>query len=73
MKWSGISSYFDRFWLAETAFTGLYLRVSRPQTAFNGVFGVSIFSHDRLTSAGAIKKAVIMHCVNLSEGKFPII
>ena len=31
--------YFARLWLAETAFTRLYLRVSRPQTAFIGLFG----------------------------------
>ena len=54
IKWSGISPYFVCLWLAETAFTGVYLRVSTPQTAFSGVFGVSIFSHARLTSVGAI-------------------
>ena len=56
IKWSGISPYLARLWLAETAFTRVYLRVSRPQTAFSGLFGVSIFSHARLTAAGAMKK-----------------
>ena len=44
IKWSGISPSFARLWLAETAFTRAYLRVNWPQTAFSGLFGVSIFS-----------------------------
>ena len=39
IKWSGISAYFARLWLAKTAFTWVYLRVSTPQTALSGVFG----------------------------------
>ena len=46
--------YFARLWLAETAFTRVYLRGSIPQTAICGVFGVSIFSYTKLTSPGAI-------------------
>ena len=45
----------------------------KPQAALSGVIGVSIFSHARFTSAGAIKKSNYYECVNLSEGKFPII
>ena len=44
IKWSGISPSFARLWLAETAFTRVYLRVNWPLTAFSGLFGVSIFS-----------------------------
>ena len=45
IKWSEIFPYFARLWLAETAFTGVYLRVSWPQTALSGLFGVSIFNY----------------------------
>ena len=51
-----IFPFFVRLWLAETAFTRVYLRVSTPQTAFSGVSGVCISSHARLSAAGAIKK-----------------
>ena len=44
IKWSGISPYFARLWLAETAFTGVYLRVSWPQMLNDGLFGVSVMS-----------------------------
>ena len=47
--------YFARLWLAETAFTGVYLRMSTPLTAICGVFGVSIFSYANLTSAERVK------------------
>ena len=41
IKWSGISSYFARFWMAGMKFPGGYLRVSTPQTSFGGLFGGS--------------------------------
>ena len=44
IKWSGISPSFARLWLAETAFTRVYLRVNWPLTAFSGLFGVSLCS-----------------------------
>ena len=46
--------------VVETAFARVYLRVSTLQTAFCGVFGVSIFGYARFTSAG-VKKAVIVN------------
>ena len=44
IKWSVISPSFARLWLAEAAFTRVYLRVNWPLMAFSGLFGVSIFS-----------------------------
>ena len=46
--------YFARLWFAETAFTRVYLRVSSPETAICGVFGIFIFSYAKLTSAAVI-------------------
>ena len=39
--------YFACLWLAETAFTWLYLRVSRPQMAVSGLFGGVNWPHIR--------------------------
>ena len=44
IKWSGISPSFARLWLAETAFTRVYLRVNWPQMLNDGLFGVSVMS-----------------------------
>ena len=95
IKWSGISHSFARLWLAEMAFTRVYLRVNWPQmlssavfgvllstkqqrrtirftneiafrckySAFSGVFGVSMFSHAKLITAGRDKIAVIVSLV----------
>ena len=49
IKWSGISPYFARLQLADTAYTGVYRRVSTLQTALSGVFEISIFSYARRT------------------------
>ena len=65
IKWSGISPYFARLWLAETAFTRVYLRLSTQQTVFSGVFGVSIFSHARLTAAGGKNGGKTQKCCQL--------
>ena len=45
----------------------VYLRVSTLQTVVCGVYGVSIFSYARLTSAGAIKSSNC-ECLNFREG-----
>ena len=44
IKWSGISPSFARLWLADTAFTRVYLRVNWPQMLNDGLFGVSVMS-----------------------------
>ena len=46
-------------------FKVMYLRVSTLQTVFCGVFGVSILSYARLTSAGAIKSSNLWGAVLL--------
>ena len=59
--------------LVETAFTWLYLRVSTLQMVFCGVFGGFLFlAMLNLTSADVIKSSNY-ECVNLCEGKFPVI
>ena len=53
-------------------FKMMYLRVSTLQTVFCGVFGVSILSYARLTSAGAIKSSNLWGAVLLSIQHFLI-
>ena len=48
-------------------FKVMYLRVSTLQTVVCGVYGVSIFSYARLTSAVATKSSHY-ECVNFGEG-----
>ena len=70
IKWSGISPYFARLWIAETAFTGVYLRMSTPQTTICK-FGVSIFSYASQTSVVRDKNAEIVSLATIFVKEIP--